>query len=174
MYKESKLSKIMNSFKKNLIFPLAGVFLFSGCYTSFNVPSKKEHRRDLHQTLENVRVWDYDGDGIMNDFDLWPYRYGPYVDMNHNGYVDWGDLKINGYFYISGPFWYSYRTYFPPYYKKYIFKPYKQKGKILKSGKRNNIKLRNNFGIRNTPSKREAQKRKVRKRAQRNSKVRKR
>jgi len=164
MQKESKLSKIIKCFKKSLIFPLTGVFLFSGCYTSINLSSKKKNGKELHKKSEYVQM-DYDGDGIMNSVDSWPYRYGPYVDMNGNGYVDFGDLEIKNSFYNSNLFWYPYNNYFFHYYKNHVFNHHKYKRQIIKYRKRDNIKLRNNSGLRNSPYKRDFKKGNIKKRS---------
>jgi hypothetical protein len=38
---------------------------------------------------------DSDFDGITNFNDPWPYKFGPYIDMNGNGFIDWRDIQIS-------------------------------------------------------------------------------
>ncbi|MBT4376408.1 hypothetical protein HOD29_03470 [archaeon] len=39
--------------------------------------------------------FDRDWDGIDDWNDPWPWEYGPYVDMNNNGFIDWADINIS-------------------------------------------------------------------------------
>jgi len=66
--------------------------------------------------------WDSDLDGIYNWADPWPNKFGPFLDMNQNGIIDWGDIQIRNcfipiwnpeqYFYFRrNPLWKNY--YFP-------------------------------------------------------------
>lgn len=47
----------------------------------------------------DLNSWDSDGDGIDNWADPWPYSFGPYLDMNENGIIDFQDIKISGFGY---------------------------------------------------------------------------
>ncbi len=68
--------------------------------------------------------WDSDGDGIMNAYDPQPYRYGPFVDMNFNGYIDFADMQIRPYFRSHFHF-YHHHNYSPYWYHQpYVWRPY--------------------------------------------------
>ncbi|MBS3084735.1 hypothetical protein J4411_02380 [Candidatus Pacearchaeota archaeon] len=78
-----------------LVFPLAAVLFFSGCYSVFEVP--KNPKKELNYPLE---LLDFDCDGIPNIYDPHPYNYDFY----------WG-LKI----YSITPSFRNYYYYYPPY-----------------------------------------------------------
>ncbi|MGV8087206.1 MAG: hypothetical protein ACP5N1_06270 [Candidatus Woesearchaeota archaeon] len=53
---------------------------------------------------------DFDNDGIFNFNDPRPYTFGPYIDTNGNGTIDWQDIRIAPYY---SPAYYSYGFYGP-------------------------------------------------------------
>lgn len=54
----------------------------------------------VHSPYSSSLGWDSDGDGIINADDPWPYEWGPFVDMNGNGLVDFTDWDVSG---LRGP-----------------------------------------------------------------------
>jgi len=62
---------------------------------------------------------DSDFDGITNFNDPWPYKFGPFLDMNWNEFIDFQDMQIDNFwdfnFYYSG-FYYNYAS---PYWNSY-------------------------------------------------------
>lgn len=73
------------------------------------VPAPKKKNENLEERTFDFRHhssfhWDFDFDGIYDWADPWPYNYGPFIDMNDNGIVDFMDMRISFY----NPFWQDY------------------------------------------------------------------
>ena len=113
--------------KKSLLNKLFGwtlpiVFLTSGCalerYSPYYNPEPDPNNIVITEPFEPDRKFflsnfpfhfrydpstyysfsrDFDGDGIENWADPWPYDFGPYIDMNGNGFIDAWDFQISGF-----------------------------------------------------------------------------
>lgn|GEM_PF-3085577 len=60
---------------------------------------------------------DSDGDGVDNWADPWPYNFGPYLDVNGNGIIDFQDVKVSGF---GHDFWdYDFNYHYSPWYGSY-------------------------------------------------------
>jgi len=54
---------------------------------------------------------DSDLDGIVNFNDPWPYDWGPFLDMNGNGFIDFQDIQVDGFWNSSSYYPYMYSHY---------------------------------------------------------------
>jgi hypothetical protein len=73
-------------------------------YYSLEFNSKKDSNNTTSKNNSYFSnfVFDSDNDGITNFNDPMPYTYGPYVDMNFNGRIDFFDMQISGF---RNPYW---------------------------------------------------------------------
>lgn len=149
MEKKSGLEKISSSLKKFLLGSITTGVLLSGCYTAFP-------RRVVIESEPIVYYSDYDSDGIVDNFDPWPHRYGPYVDSNYNGYIDSQDYRTMDVFtpFYYPYFYFQYHSHFnkydwpKSYWNKKYYENYKDKQKPTKE-----YRTRDNNGNRNYPNK---------------------
>lgn len=125
MQNESRLRKIIDSFRAKVILPIAGLILLSGCYSVIHI-EKAEVKRTPH-----VYLRDSDRDGIPDIYDARPYHYDfPRKYGPHHPYHIYP--------------WYQ----FHPEVKKYIKPEVKQKERT-----KDTRKLRNNSGERGSGKK---------------------
>lgn len=118
-----KSMDLIKSIKKTLLITLPLAIGLSSCNINQNLtydpvydinpPSKEFKKQNLENKTFQVNFnfehqhrfdWDFDFDGIYDWADPWPYDFGPFIDMNDNGIVDWGDLQTD---YNFSPFWHT-------------------------------------------------------------------